>query len=648
MTHLDECADCRRQATKGLTEGLSDRTPVTDDRPAKSAPGPDLASSETTAGAGALEGVVIEGHTTFDEEMAAAGGEISGDSLRVWNHLAAGLSAPRGERAKGRTRIMVETPDRAPFDLAVASERARLADVLSVRHKDVCAGLTRAALVRLVDAYGATATGWLQRTMPAAAPAVRSAYVPVPEGAYQLPAPGSDWPDTAEHLLAQHFEGGLTIAAWAGKWLRWNGFAWDDLEDERFTDELRVILNAAVCYCPETGEFGKWNPTIGRINEAEAALRAVVRCDLCRPGYWRDGSDHGSVVAHRGGYLERVDGAWVNHEPSPYLFNLAAVTVPYEALEKSPPEWIEFLLSIFGDDADGIASIRLLQEWIGYLISGRTDLQVALQLLGPTRSGKGVIVRVITALMGLGTVGSTTLNELSKSFGLESLVGKSLIVVSDAKGATRAGDASPIERLLTIIGEDLVVVARKGKPSISARLPGRLMFAGNDVLALTDDAAALSARFKFLKTRHSFVNNEDRTLDARLTTPEVLIGIFSWAVEGLDRLDRNGGRFTDAGAAAAEIAEAFREQGSLTGQFVDEIMRPTDDPIPPLPFDEVYRAYVRWCAEQKLGPLSKAKLRASLRTVGVNVPRLGPKDGERPYFVPGHRLNSAPWYQATA
>jgi phage/plasmid-associated DNA primase len=44
---------------------------------------------------------------------------------------------------------------------------------------------------------------------------------------------------------------------------------------------------------------------------------------------------------------------------------------------------------------DGVEAeeIGTLQEWFGYILSGRTDLQKILLLIGPRRSGKGTTSR---------------------------------------------------------------------------------------------------------------------------------------------------------------------------------------------------------------------------------------------------------------
>src|SRR5207253_1165563 len=112
----------------------------------------------------------------------------------------------------------------------------------------------------------------------------------------------------------------------------------------------------------------------------------------------------------------------------------------------------------------------LLQEFMGYLLIADTSQQKMLLLVGPRRSGKGTIGRVITALVGPGNMVGPTCNSLAGTFGLQGLIGKSLAIVSDARFH---GECVPIlvERLLCITGEDTISVDRKFLPPVTLKLP---------------------------------------------------------------------------------------------------------------------------------------------------------------------------------
>jgi phage/plasmid-associated DNA primase len=54
-------------------------------------------------------------------------------------------------------------------------------------------------------------------------------------------------------------------------------------------------------------------------------------------------------------------------------------------------------------------------------------------LVGPKRGGKGIISRILTALVGADNITAPTLSSLSQNFGCEGLIGKTLAIISDAR-----------------------------------------------------------------------------------------------------------------------------------------------------------------------------------------------------------------------
>ena len=82
-------------------------------------------------------------------------------------------------------------------------------------------------------------------------------------------------------------------------------------------------------------------------------------------------------------------------------------------------------------------------------------------LVGPKRSGKGTIARVLTGLLGMHNTAAPTLAGLTQNFGLQPLIGKPLAIISDARLGTRADNMIAVERLLSISGEDTLTIDRK-------------------------------------------------------------------------------------------------------------------------------------------------------------------------------------------
>ena len=220
--------------------------------------------------------------------------------------------------------------------------------------------------------------------------------------------------------------------------------------------------------------------------------------------------------------------------------------------------------------AAGADAIDVLGEWFGYIVCGRLDLHKILLMVGPTRGGKGVIARVLSAMIGKRNVCGPTLNSLGGDFGLAPLIGKSLAMISDARFVGK-NSGIVVERLLTISGEDTLTVNSKFKEQWTGKLPCRLHVISNELPRLGDARTAMIGRIVLLPLTRSWLGKEDHALEAALLAE--LPGILNWALDGLARLTfENQNRFTPV-AAADEAVTAMRDLASPVGAFVREHAR---------------------------------------------------------------------------
>jgi putative DNA primase/helicase len=249
--------------------------------------------------------------------------------------------------------------------------------------------------------------------------------------------------------------------------------------------------------------------------------------------------------------------------PTPEFFSLSALDYEFRADAPEPRLWLEFLATLWPDDA---ASIAALQQWFGYILSGDTSQQKILMLVGPRRSGKGTIVRVLRGTVGAANTAGPTLASFAQHFGLWPLLGKSLAVVNDARLSGRTDQAQVVERLLSISGEDAQTVDRKNLEAVTCKLPTRLMIVSNELPRLADSAGALASRLILLRLTRSFLGTEDTDLTAKLLGE--LPGVLLWAIEGWKRL-REQGRFVQPESSATLIDE-MEDLASPVGAFVRE------------------------------------------------------------------------------
>ena len=232
-----------------------------------------------------------------------------------------------------------------------------------------------------------------------------------------------------------------------------------------------------------------------------------------------------------------IDGKPAIRPHTPKYFSLSAVDYDFVGNALPTPKWFEFLRQLWPNSEDG-ENIDALQEWMGYCLTSDTRQQKILMLIGPKRSGKGTIARVLHALVGSANTCSPTLSSLGTNFGLWPLLGKSIAVISDARLGGRSDIAAIVERLLSISGQDPQTIDRKNLPPITCTLPTRFVIMSNELPRLHDTSGALVSRLIILRFTQSFYGQEDPELTNKLLAE--LPGILHWAIVGWKRLKQFG------------------------------------------------------------------------------------------------------------
>jgi putative DNA primase/helicase len=283
--------------------------------------------------------------------------------------------------------------------------------------------------VSLVDAIRASAGGWL------------------------LPSPGEPLAVARAFLAAggTHHDGTLLLRHWRGGWWSWRRSHWCELEPRAVRGMLYGFTEAA--FYLKAGKSVPGDPNRHRIDDVMDALAAVCLLPnhIDQPR-WLDERMSGTIVSCANGLLDIEARELLPHDPN--FFNVVSVPFDYDPTAPVPRCWRDFLKALWPGDTQ---SRRTLAQWFGYVLSGQVSQQKIALLVGPPRAGKGLIARVLAALVGPRNVAGPTLSSLAGDFGLAPLIGKPLAVVSDARLDGRHGGVV-VERLLSISGEDLLTV----------------------------------------------------------------------------------------------------------------------------------------------------------------------------------------------
>lgn len=457
------------------------------------------------------------------------------------------------------------------------------------------------------------------------------------------PFPGPQSPlEVARRLQLEppwRVTGAPTRWHWRGAWLRWTGTHWaeeeagvaEDLLYHRLEREtwLKLAKSGLVVATP-------WNPVKKSVAEVDRALQAVQRLSGeveagslwdVKQKRWLEPDEVAGQVACRNGAVDPVTRVLSPH--SPRWLNLSALPFDYDP-QAVCPRWRRFLEEVLPGDSDAQG---LLQEWFGYVVSGRSSLQKLMFLVGASRSGKSTTAGVLTKLVGAGNVAAPTLSSFAAHFGLASLIGKPLAVVDDARYSKSIDMQVVIERLLSITGGGRLDVDRKNRPVWTGRLPTRIVISSNELPWFRDASGAIVNRMLVVEFRESFLGREDPLLERALEAE--LPGILNWALEGLERLRQSGGVFTTPASALEAITE-LSEQASPVKTFIAEecVLHPDAK----VGSEELFLAWSVWKGGVKQDRSARTTFGIQLRAAvpGLKKIRLEKQeDGTRPWGLGG-------------
>ena len=426
---------------------------------------------------------------------------------------------------------------------------------------------------------------------------------------------------SAAHFVDRHYresDGTKRLIHYRDDFYVYTGTHYRPAPEKQLRSEIYPFLNGAH---DGTKPF---DPNTTKVNEVVNALMAQTYLDwrMETPAWFPDENSlddllyaPADILPCRNGLLYLPTRTLRPHTPR--LFTLNALDFDYDPGTPEPVGWLRFLHSIWPNDPEAIAA---LQEIFGYFLSADLRRQKIFLIVGPKRSGKGTIARVLRALLGTDNVAGPTLAGLGQNFGLEPLIGKHAAIIADARLGRGADVPATVERLLSISGEDALTIDRKHKAAWTGRLGVRFLILSNELPRFTDASGALASRFVVLVLKESFLGREDQTLTDRLMRE--LPGVLNWSLEGWERLNRRG-HFIVPKSSDAAVAE-LDELTSPVKAFINEKCVVT--PGHSVAVDDLYQSWTAWCQRNNHPQSSKQTfgrdLGAALPAIKVVQPRV--------------------------
>ena len=265
--------------------------------------------------------------------------------------------------------------------------------------------------------------------------------------------------------------------------------------------------------------------------------------------------------------------------------------VSYNPEAPAPTRWLAFLDGLLYPE-----DIPTLQEFIGYCLIPSNKGQRMMVIKGNGGEGKSQIGVVLAALFGNnmkdGSIGKISENRFARA-DLEHI----LLCVDDDMRMEALRQTNYVKSIVTAQGK--MDLERKGKQSYQGWMYARLLaFSNGDLQALYDRSDGFYRRQLVLTTRDKPADRVDDPDIAEKMAAEAE-GIFLWAFEGLQRLVRNGFKFTESDRARQNRELVKRDNNNFFDFMeAEDYIRLKADAC--ISSKDLYTIYKMWCEENNL------------------------------------------------
>lgn len=283
----------------------------------------------------------------------------------------------------------------------------------------------------------------------------------------------------------------------------------------------------------------------------------------------------GDTIVAQNGVLDIRTRQFSPHSPKHYARR--KIGPDYDPGHKCP-RFLTLLESMFSDrpqpDRDGYLSV--IQSFIGACMAVQflsREERKALILVGPSRTGKTELSRIIRLLIG-DPIATPSVAEISERFGLSSLYGAAAWIRDDA---INEGDDLDPQRFKTIVTGEPIDIERKHKPAIpGVELSVPVLLTTNALPKARDKSDAIFNRSLVIemtnvisedgahKMRQALGVARGRTVGSQIFEEEGP-GILNWALDGLTRLLERGSYELPESVRAS--IQRFKDDNNPVGEW---------------------------------------------------------------------------------
>jgi putative DNA primase/helicase len=320
--------------------------------------------------------------------------------------------------------------------------------------------------------------------------------------------------------------------------------------------------------------------------------------------------------------LYRLDeGKLIPHTPDIYTTNL--LPYDYDPMAQCP-RFLQFLNEIFMGDRE---KIEFIQEAVGYAFHKSIPTPAIFFLVGTGNNGKSVFIITISNLVGKSNTSNVSFNKLSQEYYVLDLFQKMINI----SGETPHGKQFNTDMLKQVVAGDWVTGRRPYMEPMKFRPYAKHYLAMNQAPIITDNSYGMWRRIWLIPFPRTFTEREmDRNLESKLALE--LSGIFNWALEGYNRLKKNG--FALKEVSSLKLAkQEYRNDMDTVRAFANEKLMRTNSPTDKLKFSEGYNHYISFCQSEGKGKdiEEKKAFKTILQELGFRIEN-SKKDGNQIYI----------------
>jgi putative DNA primase/helicase len=277
------------------------------------------------------------------------------------------------------------------------------------------------------------------------------------------------------------------------------------------------------------------------------------------------------------------------------------------------PRWLKFqhetMLTLDGEEC--AEWITFNQEWFGYCLIPDNRAQTSICWVGEGGNGKGVATRVLESLLGHRQCIAVPIEQLHEPYHRAELQGKLVGFVNEPDPMSMKRNGSYFK---AITGGDSISARRPGERVFTFTPYCRLVISCNSLLETRDLSEGYFRRVIIIEWRFDAEQSPDKDLDLDTKLVGELPGIFNWALEGLERLQKRGFKFPRV-RESEKLKADYRQSQDTIAQFVGDECE-LDETLTVLSRDFL-RAYAMWCKDFQAGrPQTSTAIGRTLRKMG--------------------------------